>query len=504
MVYGFSPCGARGEVVRVEVDVRRGLPGMDIVGLPSNEVRESRERVRIALRNSGFSYPGDRILVSLSPAEIPKTGAGFDLPIALALLAETGQISLPDEVLATGEISLQGRCITVRGTLSAVLAAGERRIGAVVVPSPALEALRGIGSVAGEIFSVASLQDLSSEGLRRVDPPAAGKGAQPSPVGMDDIRGQPLLKRAAALGAAGFHNLLFFGPPGSAKTMTARRIPSLLPPLSPVASMEVARIYSMRGLEEERPFQAPPLRIPHHGASLEGLLGGGRFCLPGEASLSHRGVLVLDEATEFRPQVLQALREPVESRSVTISRAGRIEVFPAAFQLVMTSNLCPCGQLGRNQGRCMCSLQEISRYWRRIGSALLDRVDLRVRTDYEGSARAAPGQGELRLRVQAAIERQRARFSRSSVRFCRENPRNGLVPPEGAEELFPLSGELQSCLQDSMRRLELSDRAASSVRAVARTIADLEDRDPVTAGDLQEALSLRASGADRLLGREVV
>ncbi|SIQ70458.1 magnesium chelatase family protein [Alkalispirochaeta americana] len=504
MVYGFSPYGARGEVVRVEVDVRRGLPGMDIVGLPSNEVRESRERVRIALRNSGFIYPGDRILVSLSPAEIPKTGAGFDLPIALALLAETGQVTLPGDVLAAGEISLQGRCIAVRGTLSAVLAAGDRQIGSVVVPSAAVGGLEGLGRVAGDLFAVDSLQELLSEGLRRVDPPVTRREDQAPRMTMDDINGQPLLKRAAAIGAAGFHNLLFFGPPGSAKTMTARRIPSLLPPLSPLASVEVARIYSMRGLESERSFEDPPLRMPHHGASLEGLLGGGRSCLPGEASLAHRGVLVLDEATEFRPQVLQALREPVEGRSVTISRAGRIEVFPAAFQLVMTSNLCPCGQLGRNQGRCMCSLQEISRYWRRIGSALLDRVDLRVKTDYEGSSLNAPAQDELKLRVHAAIERQKLRFSRDRRHSVMGDPRNGLISPEGAGDAFPLSSPLRSLLQESMRRLELSDRAAASVRAVARTIADLEDRPSVTAGDLREALSFRASGADRLLGREPV
>ena len=498
MVYGFSPYGARGEVVRVEVDVRRGLPGMDIVGLPSSEVRESRDRVRVAIRNSGFEYPAERILVSMSPAEIPKTGAGFDLPVALALLERTGQIRLPDPVLAVGELSIRGGCIAVRGTFSAVLGARERGIPSVIVPGKSLKALAGVRRVTGMLLVVEDLRKLRTHGLRRVAP--ADRYEKPGGVAtsMDDISGQPTMKNAAAVCAAGFHNLLLMGPPGSGKTMTARRLTTLMPILSKNVALEVARIHSMRGMETARVFDEPPIRIPHHGASLEGMLGGGRYCLPGEVSLAHRGTLVLDEATEFRPQVLQALREPVENRSVAISRAGRIEQFPAAFQLVLTSNLCPCGQLGRERGRCMCSMQEIARYWRRVGAALLDRIDVRVRTSYSGSEKRAPSHGELSRRVASAVERQERRFADAPWN------RNGLVPAEGADRYLPLSRDLQRLLLAAMKKTGLSDRAAASVRAVSRTIADLADRDATFAEDILEAAALRSAGADRLVGREPV
>ncbi len=490
MVYGFSPIGIMGRLVRVEVDIRRGLPGTDIVGLPSSEVREARERVRVAIRNSGFTYPADRILVSLSPAEIPKIGAGFDLPIALAILLRSEQVSIGEPFLAVGELSIRGEVIPVRGTLSAVLTAQEHRIRPAVVPVRAERYLRGVNLDTQDVATVAHLKQLRNGTLHPLTQIAPTSGNGGDALCFDDMRGQTSLKWASAVAAAGHHNILYMGPPGSGKTMAARRIGSFLPDLPEQAAREVARIYSMRGIEGACPGRRPPFRIPHHGASLEGMLGGGKGNLPGEVSLAHHGVLVLDEATEFRPQVLQALREPVEARRITISRAGRVEDFPSSFQLVLTSNLCPCGKLGQDNETCMCSTQEIARYWRRLGSALLDRVDIRVRSYYSRHSSGTVDQASLNRQVGRAIERQQSRGGRYT--------RNGLVPPEKLEQMLPLSPGLTALLHTRMRQLGLSDRAATSVRSVARTLADLDDRTAVEPKDILEAAGMRGAGPERL------
>ncbi|MDA3949732.1 MAG: YifB family Mg chelatase-like AAA ATPase [Spirochaeta sp.] len=506
MVYGFSPVGVMGHLVRVEVDIRRGLPGTDIVGLPSSEVKEARERVRVAIRNSGYTYPTDRILINLSPAEIPKVGAGFDLPMALAILSASGQITVPDTMIAVGELSIRGDAIPVRGTLSAVLAAQEHSISPVVVPVRAVRYLRGIRVETAAIFTVGDLRRLRTAGFIPVRKIPPRKDAPSDFLNFDEMRGQLGMKWAAAISAAGCHNLLYMGPPGSGKTMAARRIGSLLPDLSDAETQEVARIYSMRGIVGNHPGVRPPVRLPHHSATMEGMLGGGRSNLPGEVSLAHHGVLVLDEATEFRPQVMQALREPVEAGRITISRAGRTEDFPSSFQLVLTSNLCPCGKLGQPGETCMCSTQEMARYWRRLGAALLDRVDIRLRSYYNegkesGSRRDDFGQpsavrnmthAELVQHVSAAVERQKRR-SGGATGF-----RNGQVPPGAVERCLPLSRGMEALLRRRMQQLHLSDRAAAGVRGVARTVADLHDRSDVKAGDVLEAVQLRAFGLESL------
>ncbi|MFW5695226.1 MAG: YifB family Mg chelatase-like AAA ATPase [Alkalispirochaeta sp.] len=488
MIYGFSPVGALGLLVRVEVDIRRGLPGTDVVGLPSSEVREARDRVRVAIRNSGYEYPMDRILINLSPADVPKVGSGFDLPIALAILQRSGQVKLPERFLATGELSVRGEIVPVRGTLSAILSADDHEVGTVILGERALRHLGSHISKTPAIHFASSLRVLRTHGLRCAPPRIDGERSTADSVSLDDIVGQPVLKWGATVAAAGFHNLLLMGPPGSGKTMAARRLGTLLPDLNRSAGREVARIYSMRGLEGSLRTGRPPVRMPHHSASVEGMLGGGKAHLPGEVSLSHNGIMVLDEATEFRPRVLQALREPVERRFVSISRAGRSEEFPARFQLLLTSNLCPCGKLGQPDSRCMCSMQEIERYWRRLGAALLDRVDIRVRTYYQDTPSPTPSHGELAHQVTMAIARQERRGQGSPW------TRNGLIPPEAAARLLPLTNELERLLRRRMQQLGLSERAAASVRAVARTLADLADRDDVTSADILEAAAMRSPG----------
>ncbi len=506
MIYGFSPFGSSGHVVRVEVDVRRGLPGTDIVGLPGNEVRECRERVRVAIRNSGLNYPADRILVSLSPAEIPKVGAGFDLPIALAILHQTGQIHLPDTLLAAGEVSIRGNLLPTRGIISAIIAAGEAHIPAVLLPRRALGVIAGMGTVIETLYAMESLEEAIHGYPEVTVPPVESVAERMGELSMDDVQGQGQSKRAAMISTAGFHNIMFMGPPGSGKTMTARRMIDIMPALTREDALEVARIHSLRGLERTGIITNPPLRMPHHSVSQEGMLGGGRNLLPGEISLAHRGILVLDEATEFQPRVLQALREPVEERQVSISRAGQIEQFPTSFILVLTTNLCPCGGLGQPGKMCLCSMQEIARYWKRVGAALMDRVDIRVVTlpqFYQSSSHGTPVEPrsaslraeQMREQVNIAIARQSFRSSR-----CRWK-RNGLVPPGLIDLLLPVSGQLQTLIQELMKEHGLSDRAAHAVRAVARTIADLADREEVEEADVQEAVALRRIGADALLGR---
>lgn len=506
MVYGFSPHGPRGHLVRVDVDVRRGLPGTDIIGLASNEVRECRERVRVAIRNSGLVYPLDRVLVSLSPAEVPKIGAGFDLPVALAILEATGQISLAGPLLATGELSVRGDVLPVRGVLSAVIAAREQGLAAALIPPSVAQGTPAVRQLGIELQTGATLQELVLHGPQPVLPTVSMETLPPSTSspGFDDVRGQYRVKRAALISAAGGHNLLLAGPPGSGKTMVARRIPSIMPQLTGREALEVARTHSLRGLDLHRDsWHRPPLRMPHHSVTAEGVLGGGRNLLPGEASLAHHGVLVLDEATEFRPHVLQSLREPVEERRVTIARAGQIEQFPSSFIMVLTSNLCPCGSLGTPRAMCLCSMQEISRYWRRVGAALLDRIEIRVMTGYTSQPSREKGKsGDVSLTanrmeelVQHAMARQMRRNAPAGM--CR----NGHVSAGYAEACLPLSKEMRGLLQELMQTNGLSDRAAHAVRAVAWTIADLDDLRDVNEAAVREAVGLRMSGIDSLVGR---
>ena len=518
-IVSFSPFGYEGALVVVEVDLRRGIPAVDIVGLADNAVKEARERMRSAIRNSALNFPLERVLISLSPADLKKEGSGFDLAIALAVLqANENTTSSQEKVLVMGELELSGNLRTVRGLHAAILTAIEHNIKYCIIPKGFDFDANLLGSI--EIFQVKTLleakQALEQISNKQTLPHQSTpkllhtKKHIPSEItfppvkphqDFSAVKNQTKLVRALQIAAAGNHNLLVFGPPGCGKTLALQKFPSLLPNLSLDESRETTRIWSLAGLitTSTQLLTEPPFRMPHQSASLEGLVGGGLHCHPGEISLAHNGVLFLDEAAEFRTSVLQTLRVPLESSSVTLSRAGRHTVFPANFQLLIATNPGPCGNFGSQDKLCLCSSLAVENYWKKFSGPLLDRVDIRVsllsshslskdsllNTDFPKAAQITSGISteELRKPIKNARETQ----------LLRQGKLNSKLLPEEISFFCSLDKESQEVLNRYSEKYDFSTRAIHSCIKMARTIADMENSYDIKTNHILEAIYYRKS-----------
>ncbi len=491
--------GLEGALIQVEVDLARGLPSFTIVGLPDKAVEESRERVRAAIRNSGLVFPGMRVTVNLAPADLKKEGPAYDLPIALGVLAASDQLSGDlDRALFLGELSLDGSVRHTDGVLPMVSLAHEQGLRTAFVPySDAAEAslIEDIDIIPVKSLAelVAHLNGLGDIATYQPDPALLDAAAEPHyDADMSHVKGQEHVKRAMEVAAAGGHNMIMLGPPGSGKTLLARTMPTILPRMTNNEVLQVTKIYSVGGmLPADHPFvRQRPFRAPHHTISHAGLVGGGRFPRPGEISLANYGVLFLDELPEFSQQALETLRQPLEDRVVTISRAAGTVSFPANFTLIAAMNPCPCGYAGDPVKACTCSSTMITRYQKRISGPLLDRIDIHVevpRVEYEKLADNRLGEPSvaIRARVEAARQRQRERFKGTHTGS------NAEMNPAQVREFCPLDATGQSLLKAAVRQLHLSARAYHRILKLARTIADLACSEQIQAAHVAEAVQYR-------------
>ncbi|MET0067195.1 MAG: YifB family Mg chelatase-like AAA ATPase [Candidatus Thiodiazotropha sp.] len=493
ILYSRAQTGIDAPLVTVEVHLANGLPSLSIVGLPELAVRESKDRVRGALLNSKFEFPARRITINLAPADLPKEGGRFDLPIALGILAASGQ--LPQEAVHNheflGELALSGELRPLKGVLPAALAC-KQAARVLLLPEANLEEALLVSDL--ECYATNHLLGVCAHlnGTTPLSRAAATHETLPAPEHPDlkDVLGQPQARRALEVCAAGSHSLLYIGPPGTGKSMLAARLPGILPPMTEQEALESAAIRSVANTTTRtlNHWRQRPFRAPHHTASAVSLVGGGSHPKPGEVSLAHQGVLFLDELPEFDRRVLEVLREPLENGHITISRATQQADYPARFQLIAAMNPCPCGHLGDGSDRCQCTLEQVRRYRSRISGPLLDRIDLHVEVPRQPIRLSAPKQAapeedsqRVRHRVVAARERQ----------LHRQGKTNQALAGDEIERFIPLDGHASSLLQRAIDQLGLSLRAYHRIIKVARTIADLEGRETVDPRHVSEAIGYR-------------
>lgn len=488
IVYTRAQCGIDAPLVTAEIHLSNGLPSLSIVGLPETAVKESKDRVRSAIINSHFEFPARRITVNLAPADLPKDGGRYDLAIALGILVASGQV--PADALGQleflGELALSGELRHVRGALPASLACGAEERALIVPHSNGQEAALCRHTA---VYSAHSLLQVCAHLHQREPLPRAPHQlpqASSTYPDLADVKGQARARRALEVAAAGGHNLLLYGPPGTGKTMLASRLPGILPPLEEAEALEVAALASIARGEVTGSWFQRPFRAPHHTASSAAMVGGGSNPTPGEVSLAHRGVLFLDELPEFQRQVLEVLREPLESGHIAISRVKAQVNFPAQFQLVAAMNPCPCGYNGSGDGRCHCTPDQVQRYRRKISGPLLDRFDLHVPVTMVNTQQfqsAAPGEASARVqaRVLACRKQQQTRQGKS----------NALLSGRELDTVCTLDSEQQQLLEHAMDQLGLSARAYHRTLRVARTLADMEGKERLGLEHLTEALSYR-------------